>query len=288
MSHNKEFIFFALIFINFFSLASSQDNPILTRVYFVQDSVPLNEEIELVCEFSWPVETGNIVFQPLEDFEYINLVSRASGSRNSLLIGPDSSTYFKKAFHYYFNAKTLGEAAITNLGFRYRIQGNPALNTIFFEKQSISITAPGVEADEHRLGWLIIIIFFAINAVVMVIFARKRKNSHLHESEFSRKYLKAIKRKVMDNADILNKDTLLLFFWELWELQFHLDKSSALDPLPEETQEKLGLIGNEVKEFEKAISVILDKKDESLNSSDRERIIKAIRLMIQKREKQLL
>lgn len=280
---NKNYLLLILFWV--INPVFSQSDSLSYSAFFSNDSIPLNAEAELICQFIYPLKSGGMAFQPSENWQYHNLMPGASGSKSSIIVRDDSVLYAKREYYFYYRPRTIGEASLTDITFYHLNAGDLLKNKISLGKVQLKVLPPSTEESGHRRGWLIILLFFVLNIVVISIFVSKRKRAK-SILPYSRKYLNSLKNRMNKIEDISNEE-FFQYFWELWEHHFHIELSSAVLPLNKQTIDILGLTGNQIDMIENVIAINIRGKAGQMSSQDRDDLIKSVKLFIHTKEKQI-
>lgn len=280
---NKNLLLFIIFWV--INPVFSQSDSLSYSAFFSSDSIPLNAEAELICQFIYPLKSGGMAFQPSENWQNYNLRPGASGSKSSIIVRDDSVLYAKREYYFYFRPRTIGEASLTDITFYQLNAGDLIKSEISLGEVHLNVLPPSTKESGHRMGWLIILLFLVLNIVVISIFATKRKKAKTI-LPYSRKYLNSLKNR-MNKIEDINNEELFQYFWELWEHHYHIELSLAVLPLNKQTIDILGLTGNQIDIIENVIDVNIRAKVEQMSSKNRDNLIKAVKLLIQTKEKQI-
>lgn len=280
---NKNLLLFILFWV--INPVFSQSDSLSYGAFFSSDSISLNAEAELICQFIYPLKSGGMAFQPTENWQYHNLMPGASGSKSSFIVRDDSVLYAKREYYFYYRPRTIGEASLVDIAFYHLNAGDLVKSKISLGNVHLKVLPPSTKESGHRRGWLIILLFLVLNIVVISVFVSKRKKAKII-LPYSRKYLNSIKNRMNKTEDITNKE-FFQYFWELWEHHFHIELSSAVIPLNKQTINILGLTGNQIDMIENVIDINIRVKAGQISSQERDDLINAVKLLIQTKEKQI-
>ncbi len=141
------------------------------------DSISLDKEEEIVFKFIWPDSLGQMEIIPVEDWTLDNLVEGSSGSRSFLETDSVKNISTRTLeFHYLYRGINPGPASVKNIIFILSRKDNAKRDTIHIGAVRLMIAPPEANNSENKLGWVVVLLFFIINILVLFIFAYKRKS----------------------------------------------------------------------------------------------------------------
>ena len=149
------------------------DMPVICNIEVKADTVALNTEAMFVCHFQWPDSSGNLIVEPEGEWELDNLEAGATGSGFRIdSLSTDKTKHLD--LHFYFKGLNPGPASVSELSFLLKEGENISPQTIAFAPVNFYILPPDSALESNKMGWLIVLVFFLVNALVLFIFAFRR------------------------------------------------------------------------------------------------------------------
>jgi len=161
------------------SLSMAADQQILLNTYVEKSQVPLNGNVILHIEVSWPGKLNRYQIKPVSQPILTNLLLEGSGSENRLLTLDDGSLRAVKAITYRFRPLEMGMAYIDGIVIRYSDRDAGDEENLSSQRIMIEILEPLAENKSNRFQAVIyivlFIIFFGITTYFILKYFRKKK-----------------------------------------------------------------------------------------------------------------
>lgn len=152
---------------------------ILLNTYVEKSKVPLNGNVILHIEVSWPGKLNRYQIEPVSQPILTNLLLEGSGSENRLLTLEDGSLKAIKAITYRFRPLEMGMAYIDGIVIRYSERETGDEENLSSQRIMIEILEPLPERSSNRFQAVIyivlFIIFFGITTYFILKYFQKKK-----------------------------------------------------------------------------------------------------------------
>jgi hypothetical protein len=185
------------------SLSKTVNQQILLNSYVEESSIPLNGNVILHIEVSWPGKLNRYQIEPVSQPILTNLLLEGSGSENRLLTGEDGSLKAVKAITYRLRPLEMGMAYIDGIVLRYIDRESGEEENLSSQRIMVEILEPIPENKSERFQAVVyivlLIIFFVITTYFILKYFRKKKSARENgtpEISLAETYLNRLSQEV--------------------------------------------------------------------------------------------